>query len=132
MTKQGEAILAYLRCHAGEHLTAAQIAQHLSQSQAQVGRTTVYRQLNKLVRAGAVRRYLVDPNGSACYQFIEDGACPAPHLHLKCEGCGELIHTGESESLRLIDGIFRDYGYTVDAGRTLIYGICGNCAVASN
>ncbi|MDR1664250.1 MAG: transcriptional repressor, partial [Clostridiales bacterium] len=92
-TKQREVILRYIASIAGEHVTAAQIVGHFAKENTPVGRTTVYRHLEKLTESGELRRYTTDGVSGACYQYAGGRECGgSPHLHLKCEGCGELLH----------------------------------------
>ena len=55
------------------------------------GKSTVYRLVAKLVESGCVRRLSDPATREITYQFIGSGSC-AEHLHLKCVGCGKLIH----------------------------------------
>ncbi|MDR3051100.1 MAG: transcriptional repressor [Oscillospiraceae bacterium] len=126
-TKQGKAILAYLMQHGGEHLAAAQIAAHFSQGEVCIGRTTVFRQLDKMVRQGKLRKYLLNGNTGACYQYVGEGCGNAAHFHLKCEECGRMIHM-DGETLPLAaKGILQKYNFEVDAAKTVIYGKCRGC-----
>ena len=126
-TKQGEAVLAYLRSRNGEHLTAAQIAAHFAAGEGAMGRATVYRQLHKLAEQGLVRKYKLDQNEGACYQFMDEARGAPEHYHLKCQECGRLIHL-ESGMLPWVQkGIFDRYAFEVDVGKTVFYGRCGAC-----
>ena len=57
-TKQSEIVLEYLKENSDSHLTANEIAMALSGKN--VGKTTVYRHLEKLCRDGAVRKYILE------------------------------------------------------------------------
>jgi len=127
-TKQGQAILAYLRTQGGKHLTAAQIEAHLSEGGTAIGRTTVYRQLDKLVRQGLVRKYLLDGSAGACFQYAGEDAQAKEHFHLKCEGCGKLIHLDSGAMSDVEKGILAAYAFEVDVGKTIFYGRCRTCS----
>jgi Fur family ferric uptake transcriptional regulator len=126
-TRQREAVLNYLKESGGAHLSAAKIAEHLKGQDGHVGRTTVYRCLERLVEGGSVRRFVTDGN-SACYQYIgERDDCHA-HLHLKCELCGELRHV-ECDVLDDISRHFRDmHAFRMNILKTVLYGTCERCA----
>jgi Fur family ferric uptake transcriptional regulator len=110
------------------HLTAAQIAVHFAENGAAVSRTTIYRQLDRLVREGKVRKYVVDENTAACYQYSDESPCGGIHYHLKCDKCGELIHTN-GKALPPIARAIRDgYDFEIDINRTVFYGVCGTCS----
>jgi Fur family ferric uptake transcriptional regulator len=49
------------------------------------------------------------------------------HYHLKCVGCGQLIHL-ECEYLEKLDShVKSQHNFRVDHSKTVLYGCCGNC-----
>jgi len=124
-TKQKEAVLACLKEHSEGHVHAADIAEHLAKAGSKVGLTTIYRQLDKLVEEGIVKKFVTE-GSSACYQYVGDGHC-GEHFHLKCESCGKLIHLKCRTFDRLSAHILEEHGFLSDPGRTTLYGICGDC-----
>ncbi len=90
-TKQGELIFGLLENNSDRHLTAEEICGMLRAAGTSVGTATVYRNLEKLVSEGKVRRYRLEEGESACFQYMGDVEC-YEHFHLKCPGCGTVIH----------------------------------------
>ena len=123
-TKQRELILSYLKNTELPHVTAGDIAAHL-RSENPVGTATVYRQLEKMVEAGLVRKYSLD--GGACYQYVGGDEGCREHFHLKCLSCGELIHVDCDFLCGLTPHILEHHGFEVDNSRTVMYGICCEC-----
>ena len=127
-TKQRDQILDCLIQNKNRHVTADEILLCLNKEKTLVGKTTVYRYLDKLVSQGLVRKYFIEEGKSACYQYMEHGAGCNEHFHLKCTGCGQLIHL-ECEYLDEMDSHIKDHhGFTVDHSKTVLYGQCGLCA----
>ncbi len=127
-TRQRDAILKYLTEHKDSHVTASGIGDYLSRQGTPVGTATIYRQLEKLVEQGVVRKYTVDQNTGACFQFVEHDTKCREHFHLKCEKCGRLIHL-ECEALsELSEHIRNEHGFFIDPLRTVFYGVCRDCA----
>ncbi len=122
-TKQSALILEYIRQNSDRHLTAEEISDGLKN---EVGKTTVYRNLDRLCSQGVVRKYLLTDGKSSCYQYIDcDGS--DSHFHLKCLKCGRLFHL-ECEHLSDIDEHIKAFhDFRVDTSRTVFYGICGQC-----
>jgi len=127
-TKQGQAIFAHLKSQEGKHLTAARITEHFADGETAIGRTTVYRHLDKLVRNGMIRKYLFDENVGACFQYVSENSGAEEHFHLKCETCGKLIHVNCDEMPCVEKGILANYEFEVDVGKTVFYGKCGACS----
>lgn len=91
-TRQWEAIISYFASLGGNHVTAAQIVTHFENEKVPIGRTTVYRHLEKLTEIGVVRKYTIDGITGSYFQYIDKAGSCRTHLHLKCENCGALIH----------------------------------------
>ena len=126
-TKQKEILIECLDSNKDIHMTAADISEHLKSKGHHLGMSTVYRQLDKLVAAGLVRKYIVDENSSACYQFIgSDGDC-CEHFHLKCNVCGKLLHTDCSFMKQIAQHMMEHHDFEVDLSKSLLYGTCSKC-----
>lgn len=130
-TKQRDRILDCLIKNKDRHITADEIRTALNGEKSLVGKTTVYRYLDKLVCQGIVRRYIIEGGQSACYQYMEwNGVCNK-HFHLKCVDCGQLFHL-ECDYLDDLDAHIREHhDFHVDNSKTVLYGQCGACAEKS-
>ncbi|MDR0599359.1 MAG: transcriptional repressor [Treponema sp.] len=126
-TRQGELILDYLASLGGDHITAAGIAGHFEGGNPPIGKTTVYRHLEKLVAAGKLRRYFLGEGDSACYQYIENPAGCGGHFHLKCETCGELFHLDCGVLGGIAVHVRKKHHFTLNPLKTVFYGTCGRC-----
>ncbi|MDR2202017.1 MAG: transcriptional repressor [Clostridiales bacterium] len=126
-TRQGEAVLDYLRTKAGEHVTAAEIAEHFRERGTPIGRATVYRRLERLVSEGKAAKYSVEGTDGACFEFLDCRDRAGKHFHLKCEECGKLVHTDGGLLPSAVGEILREYGFAVDVAKTVLYGKCGDC-----
>lgn len=108
------------------HLTADEIFEKLRKSGESVGKTTIYRHLEKLCASGEVRKFTGGDGDSACYQYAGKNAECREHYHLKCTECGKL-HTRRMQIFeRLSAHIYNEHGFKVDGSRTVLYGVCGD------
>ena len=94
-----------------------------------VGLTTIYRNLDTLVEEGAVRKFVVDKNSAAVYEYLDD-----PHteeFHVKCRACGTLFHLRCSEIERMAAALsghlLEDHGVELDFQSSVIQGLCKDC-----
>ena len=126
-TRQQEEILKYLRSTEGTHHTALQIKEHFAQNQCAIGTATIYRQLEKLVSEGTVRKYALETGDSACYEFVENPQTCEKHFHCKCERCGNLIHLDCEELRQIRAHLLTAHGFQWNAGKTVFYGLCEQC-----
>ena len=66
------------------------------------------------------------PNGK--YQIVAGEHCHS-HLHLKCMGCGRLIHLDERVSDELLDRVRACSSFSVSEEETLLFGSCAECRI---
>lgn len=128
-TKQKSEILDYLIKHAGSHFTVDDLTKSLSESGINVGKTTVYRHLEKLTDSMQVRKYETGKNTAACYEYPGENKSEncTRHYHLKCTDCGKLFHL-ECNILDTVNcHILNTHGFSVNSARTVFYGICAEC-----
>lgn len=125
-TKQHDELLQYLASRQGQHTTAGEICDHFRTCGSPMGTATVYRQLEKMVSAGLVTKYIIDAGSPACFEYAgehQEEVC----WHCKCELCGRLIHMQCHELPGLEQHILAHHGFAIDAARTVFYGVCGEC-----
>lgn len=127
-TRQKDAILDYLKQHPGKHVTAGSLQRLLEDKGIHIGTTTIYRTLDRLVAENQVRKYENGSGQSACYEYLnEETRCHPGEYHMMCERCGRLIHLHCEEMKKITDHIQAGHGFTLDPGRTVLYGICEEC-----
>ena len=129
-TRQLEDLRRYLAAHAGRHLTVRDIRDGLASAGAPVGRTTVYRLLERLVGEGCVVRHATGARAAACYEFTGPDACRGEPFHCYCESCGKLLHLHCPSWDRLKAHLSREHRFRLDSVRTVFYGLCANCTPA--
>lgn len=125
-TKQREKILEYLKNNQDSNITAEEILTHFNEINEDIGKATVYRFLNELVKQGIVKKYMVDGRNCSSYQYIEEKNCKE-HFHLKCEKCNKIIHLECNEFKEVQNHIAQEHGFELDGIKTVFYGVCKNC-----
>lgn len=108
----------------GVPLSADALLSVLKAKGASVGRTTVYRKLERLCEEGYARRTLTDGTSYFCYT---DEECEE-HYHLLCTRCGKIEHLSCEKTEELFSHIGREHGFHVDPSLTTLYGLCALCA----
>lgn len=126
-TKQKTAIMRCIKDFGDGHFTIDVLCEALSKNGETVGRTTVYRFLEKLSLDGVVQKFKLSSGDSTCYQYVgEENHCHE-HFHLKCEKCGKLIHIDCTELNLLATHIKKHHNFLLDPLKTVIYGTCEEC-----
>lgn len=128
-TKQMTELLIFLKSVQGNHVTVNDICNYFETKGIAIGTTTIYRNLEKLVKEGVVAKYVIDGTSSACFEYIgnPDDTNISPYYHCKCEKCGKLIHLQCSEVEILKQHMMEHHSFEMNPLRTTFYGLCGSC-----
>ncbi len=126
-TKQSKLVYDFLEKNSQKHFSAEEVYFSIRGNGGNIGRTTVYRQLDRLVEEHKARKFFSGDNNACCYQFGSE--CCHNHYHLRCSSCGTLIHTECDFLDKLSQHIFNDHRFKIDNSKTVLYGICKNCEV---
>ena len=127
-TRQREMIVACLKEHRTQHVTVDSIMACLKAQGAAVGQTTVYRNLERLIREGLVMKYAGAEGQAACFQFVDCDCDSAVHYHLVCRDCGQMIHLQCEYLDELTAHVLEHHQFSIDRYKTVIYGLCNRCA----
>lgn len=128
-TRQRELILECLAHSKGQHITAEDISEYLRKNDTPVGKSTIYRYLEALVKDCVVRKYTIEEGKCACYQYMgdeENDHCKE-HYHLKCSECGRLFHVSCALLDEINEHVRKEHNFIIDSSKTVFYGICGEC-----
>ena len=123
-THQKKEILSWLQDHPHQHITAAELC---AQMKKPIGMATVYRQLEKLVEAGMVMKYITGPNAPACFSYDLPVHHTAEVFHCRCEKCGTLFHVQCHELAGIARHLEEQHGFQLLSSRTVFNGICAAC-----
>lgn len=126
-TKQREAILEYIVENKEKHVTADEIITQFSKMDNHIGKSTVYRYLDKLCKENVIRKFTIDGSSSACYQYGNSGMNCYEHYHFKCEKCGELFHVGCKLMNEIKEHVMDEHEFLIDSSKTVFYGLCKKC-----
>ena len=124
-TRQRDGILRFFTEHPDRCFTARDLV-----GQVDAGEATIFRALAALTEEGKLKKFTGGSGESAYYQFNNAG-CDL-HLHLKCRGCGKLIHMDCAFMQEILSHFRNEHSFTVDCGQTVIYGLCGDCTGQKN
>lgn len=131
-TKQQELLLSCFKAMQGRHFTAEDVAAYFQKKNISIGIATIYRQIEKFVAMGVVQKYFLGEQNAACFQYMgEECHKEVSHFHLKCEKCGTLIHLECHDLEQLSSHLMAEHGFALDPFRTVFYGLCENCRLAS-
>lgn len=128
-TKQREILIDYFKSVSGVHITAGDVCEHFREQGIEIGKSTIYRQIESLVDEGIISKYIVDVNSPACFEYVDEeshsheGEC----VHCKCEKCGRLIHLHCHEIEELMGHLLSEHRFRMDPKRTVFYGLCEDC-----
>ena len=126
-TKQKQMILACLQENAEQAFTVDEITALINRGETRVGRTTVYRHVEKLMQDGFVRKFSASSGKGATFQYVPYPTDCARHIHLKCTSCGRFIHL-DCRAMDAVNAhILEEHRFLVDNSKSLLFGLCEDC-----
>lgn len=131
-TKQKQYIYDFLKENCERSFTIDEITERIAKQNASVGRTTVYRNVEKLAKSGEVRKFVDQKGKSSTYQYVEHHTHCSEHIHLKCISCGKFIHLDCEMMDSVNEHILDEHGFSIDNSKSLLFGLCKNCMREKN
>lgn len=128
-TEQKKALIDFLTKNSRRTFTIEEICREMEADPEYVlppGRSTVYRLIPKLIEDNVVKRFYRGTSRKTVYQIVGGEDCTG-HMHLKCTTCGRIFHMSTGISQELSKKIAEWDDFMVDAGQTMIFGICKEC-----
>ncbi|MFQ5889674.1 MAG: Fur family transcriptional regulator [Gemmatimonadota bacterium] len=126
VTHQREAV-AQVLFESTRHLSADDIAERLREREEHIGKATIYRTLNLLVRVGLAAEHDFDEG----FKRYEMQAGAAHHDHLICSSCGAVTEFQRPALDQLQAEVAQAHGFEALTRQLKIYGLCASCAAAS-
>jgi Fur family transcriptional regulator, ferric uptake regulator len=123
VTQQRE-VVADVMFTTSEHLSVEDIEARLRERGERIGKATIYRTSEILVRSGLVEEHDFG-EGFKRYEHLF-GQQPE-HEHLICTNCSKVIEFQSPEILRMQDEVARAHGFLPTRHKLEIYGICADC-----
>lgn len=124
-TKQRQIITELIKETAGKHITVDEIYIKLKEKGIELGKATVYRQINDMVRDGQLKKYNTEFGRSACFEYIQEK--DSSIYHFKCTDCNELIHVNCPSLGEVKSHLLEEHGFKIDTSKVIFVGECENC-----
>ena len=122
-TEKRSEITSFLKASPNRTFTVEEIAAAVCPDGS--AKSTVYRIVSKMVGEGSLRKITDEHSRHTTYQYLGGHGC-SEHLHLKCKGCGRLIHLDEETSHLLEEKIMTNKHFAIDEG-AMLFGRCEGC-----
>lgn len=103
------------------HVTADEVFYEITKEHPNIGRGTVYRNLQRLCETGELRKIEV-PEGADCYDRIL-----TPHYHIRCSVCGKMFDVDMPYIEGLESNVKDMHGFSEVSHDIMFKGICPSC-----
>lgn len=128
VTQQREAI-AGLVFSSSDHLSVEEIESRLRSRGERIGKATIYRTLEMLVRSGLVEEY---DFGEGFKRYKHLFGQTLVREHLICTECGSVQEVEHPDLTRLQETIAKEHGFQPARHRLEMYGLCASCQAAGH
>jgi Fur family transcriptional regulator, ferric uptake regulator len=123
VTQQRE-VVADVVFNSREHLSVEEIEAKLKERGERIGKATIYRTMEILVRSGLVEDH---DFGDGFKRYESLFGQPPGHQHLVCTHCRKVTEFRAPQVSRLQDEIAAQHGFMPTRHRLEIYGLCADC-----
>ena len=120
-SRQREAILDFLRSMKVKHPSADAVYVNVKKRFPNISLGTVYRNLNLLADNGTIAKVKLPSDADRFDHNTE------PHFHIICENCGQIEDVGSALVNIDVVSIEKLSGFSVNAGRIVLKGLCPAC-----
>ncbi len=121
-----EALLSFLSSNPDRQFTAEEICIAVCGDH-KAGKSSIYRRLGELCKAGEVTRVTRAGEHRASYRYIGAACDCGKHFHEKCTRCGAIRHLECDDSDAFVRHLLEVHGFAVDRGQSVLYGLCEAC-----
>ena len=123
VTQQRESV-AEVVFSSDAHLSVDDIEGELRSGGERIGKATIYRTLDLLVRSKLVEEH---DFGEGFKRYEHRLSNQPVHEHLICTNCGTVVEFKSPEVQELERRVAQDHGFQAVRHRLEVYGICGRC-----
>ena len=123
-TEQRKILLQLFADNAAESFSAEQVMTQLADGQ--ISRSAVYRNLDKMVQEGLLRKYMDADGHKALFQYV-DCSRHCARIHLQCEQCGRIFHMENASDEARLKSVLDASGFSLDEQATMLPGTCRDC-----
>ena len=120
-------IIDFLNRNNERRMTAGEILTGLNEEGNGINRSTVYRNLEKMVETGDVLSFKGSDSESTYYQYSGVHKECNAHLHIQCNTCGRIFHLEHGFIDEFKKHLLFDYGVEIDVAHTMMVGVCKEC-----
>ena len=107
----------------GAAFTTDDLIQRLHRSHPRIGRATVYRSIEKLVKMKVLDR--IDfTDGTHSFRLCSSGG---HHHHLACTSCHRVVDMDFCLDQGTMESIGREKGFTIEDHSITLFGLCKDC-----
>jgi Fur family transcriptional regulator, ferric uptake regulator len=126
VTQQRE-VVADVLFNSPDHLSVEEIEGRLKARGERIGKATIYRTMEILVRSGLVEEH---DFGQGFKRYEHLFGQPPAHAHLVCTHCGSVTEFKSPEVDRVQDQVARAHGFQPTRHKLEVYGLCADCQAA--
>jgi Fur family ferric uptake transcriptional regulator len=126
VTQQREAV-AEVVFSSQAHLSVDDIEQKLRDEGERIGKATIYRTLDLLVKSTLVAEH---DFGEGFKRYEHRLSRQPEHEHLICLECAKVIEFRSEEVRAVEERVSREHGFLTSRHRLEIYGLCAECQAA--
>lgn len=130
-TRQRQSILAVMADHEDTFLSVDEVGELLRGHGIEVGRTTVYRTLERLAAEGGMLKVADIRGGAAQYRLAPAPSPVDTEGQLRCDRCGRVLPLSCGSLGEFAEHVLIEHGFAIDPAHSVLHGTCADCRAAA-
>ncbi|WP_085830109.1 Fur family transcriptional regulator [Collinsella vaginalis] len=131
-TRQKQSIIAVMAAHDDAFLSVDAVCELLHGHGVEVGRTTVYRTLERLVAEDRMLKVAEVRGGAAQYRIAPEQAPADTEGQLRCDSCGRVLPLTCESLGAFSEHVLQEHGFAINSAASVLHGTCADCLSAAN
>ncbi|MGE0632000.1 MAG: Fur family transcriptional regulator [Pseudobdellovibrionaceae bacterium] len=123
MTPSKELLIQFFLDNQARHIPVKELQAHVTRHLPEVDRTTIYRNIEKLISLDLIQELHLPKMGKA-YQFIFDSKV---HHYYICKGCGDVKKGDQKLFSRIEKALKEIHDFSKAHLSVVFYGHCSDC-----
>ncbi|MCR5147926.1 MAG: transcriptional repressor [Eubacterium sp.] len=126
-TKHKDEIVGFLLKQPNVSFSVGDIFESLVAEGVVISKSTIYRQLDRLVEAGMIKRFYSSSNAEYCYRYVGSECKKIDYYTFHCEKCGKVVNVSNEDLGSLRKLLLSKYSLTINADNSVLGGVCEEC-----
>lgn len=127
-TRVNQLITQFITEKSETSFTTQEVFEYLQAEEVDVNLTTVYRNLEKLLKNNRLVKFKSSKSAAVLYRVVDNQSNCHRHLHLQCKQCGKIYHLDGAFMNDIDQYVKNEFNFNIDCENSILTGVCFDCS----